>query len=315
MVTLADLPQQQHSLQQVAWLESKLKSGRMGQRDAFFVASEMVCHGFDAADKFIDMLAGQTKREDAARFLANLKQKNARLRSWPFRGQVLGNADLRDKLYELDTHIALKGSRHPDKALIVHTTMYNNFGISTPLLVSGLLELGVSIVILKDSSLFNYLKGANSIGKRLDDISNYIREVQDQLEAKDLYFASYSSGSFASLYAAIMLDGRGYLGFSPITDRSDRGLPPAKFFTPEIRDEVDPRYLINLRELYEAMGCTFPGTLYYGANAFIDRAHARDMALLDTFSAIEIENCAHATVDHLILRGEFLGAFRKLLEL
>lgn len=316
MVTLAEFNEQQHSLQQIARLETMLDSGKMSQRDAFFVASEMVCHGFEKADTFIDMLLPQTSREDAQRFLISLKERNAQLQSWPFREQILKNSDLINRLYELDTHLAFKGSRHPEKVLVIFTTMYNNFGISTALLMSGLLQFGVSIVILKDSSFYTYLKGAKSIGKRLDDVTVYIREVQEQLEGKDLYFASYSSGAFAALYSAITLDARGYLAFSPITDRSEApGLPPAKFFTPEIRDEIDPRYLINLRDLYEAMGRSFPGMLYYGSNAFIDSAHARNMGQLDTFTAIEIEKCAHNTVDRLIQRGDFLETFRKLLEL
>lgn len=218
------------------------------------------------------------------------------------------------KLYETDGYFFSKGAQHPEKLLVIFTTMYNNFQISNVVLYALLKEFGVSVLMLKDCSYFNFLNGVTGLGTDINAVVNGISALASENNISELYLTGFSSGGYSSLYASLLLPCSGYLGFSVMTDLSKgSSLFPGKFFTDDVRKQIDERHLINLRVLADATNDRVSRELFFGADIESEGAHALNMAGLSNLKTTKVEDCRHQTVKTLIENGAFSDCLRDLL--
>jgi hypothetical protein len=218
------------------------------------------------------------------------------------------------KLYEIDGFFFSKGSSRPEKLLVVFTTMFNNFRISNAVLYALLKEFGVSVLILKDCTYFNFLNGVSGLGTNICSLAKGISALASENHISEIFITGFSSGGYASLYASLLLPCSGYLGFSVPTDLSGGSrLFPGKYFRDEVRREIDDKDLINLRTLAEAVNDHVPREIVFGELSISDAAHASSMAGLANFKITTLEKCGHQTVGALIENHAFLDCLRKLL--
>jgi len=306
----------QHSLDQLQLLNRLSVNPRLTGRDVLFLTTQLVLHGAPLAERAIARLAETIPHPSVLDHAAMLGRVERELRALPHRERVLGDRRLHNALYHRSGFVLTRGSRHPEKLLVVFTTMYNNFDISNAMLQALLLEFGISILIVKDCTAHNYLRGVAGLGDTIDQVADGIRRIAADLGARKLYHTGFSSGSYGSLYASLLTGSDGWLGFAAVTDLSEgSAVPPPKFFDVATRRSIDPIWLRNLRDLVEARGSDFRGTIYTGDTPVIDLAQAGNMAGLDTVTVVTLPRCSHSTPLRLIEEGRFRGVLSELLEL
>lgn len=305
-----------HSLEQLQLLNELGAKPQLTGNEALFLTTQLVLHGARYAEGAIDRLTAAIQHPSLQQHAAMLRRVESALRALPHRERMLTDTKLRHALYRVEGHVLLRGTKHPQKLLVVFTTMYNNFDISNPMLMAFLLEFGVSVLILKDCTPHNYLRGVTGLGKAIDEVADGIRRIAASIGAKQIYYTGFSSGSYGSLYASLLNDGAGWLGFAAVTDLSDgSAVPPPKFFDSSVRSEIDPMWLRNLRPMVEAKGASFRGAIYTGDTPVIDVAHARNMEGLDSLAIVTLPQCSHGVPTRLIEEGRFQGVLSDLLEL
>lgn len=306
----------QHSLDQLRLLNQLSANPKLTGRDALFLTTQLVLHGAPQAERAIARLAAAIPHPSVQEHAAMLGRVDRELRALPHRERVLADPKLRNALYQRRGYILTRGATRPDKLLVVFTTMYNNFDIANPMLHALLLEFGVSILMVKDCTPYNYLKGVSGLGDTIETIAAGIVRIAAEIGARDIYYTGFSSGSYGSLYAALLTGCAGWLGFAAVTDLSTGStVPPPKFFDTVTRGAIDPAWLRNLRPMVEEKGAAFRGSIYTGDTPVIDLAHARNMAGLDNVDVVELPRCSHSTPLRLIEEGRFRGTLSELLQL
>jgi hypothetical protein len=304
----------QHSIEQRAFVERLTASiDSLPLSMGMFVGTQVVMHGLDQADEIIWRLRASLKHPDALDYVDELCRQLSfikDLKHWP---SVKNDLSLMSKLYETEGFFFSKGSRYPQKLLVVFTTMFNNFRISNALLYAMIKELGVSTLILKDCTYFNFLNGISGLGANISSITQAISSLAREHRISEIFVTGFSSGGYASLYASFLLPCAGYLGLSVPTDMS-RGstLFPGKYFRDEVRNKIDEKDLINLRVLAESTNDHVPRQLIFGEKSAGDSAHACNMAGLPNLKIVKL-NSGHQTVGALIEDRAFLDWFQRLL--
>lgn len=303
----------QQSFAQLKMIEEMRSSASLSLRDDLFVVTQMVVHGQPLADANLRRLAGRSDHQGFQAYVRKLRDADRIISRTRRLNYVRDQPALWEKLYSLDQPVVVTGQKQPDKLLVIFVTMYNNFNISNVVLIAMLMELGVSILVMKDCTSFNYLKGAAGMGHDLSSTADRIKALSLKLGASRLYFAGFSSGSYAALHASLRLDAAGYLGFSAVTDLSAQSAcPPPKFFTDEIRRRIAPADLRNLREMVLEASAAYSGTIHYGERSEIDSAQAVNMRDLPNFQVVRIADCGHDVPLHLISKNQFYGKFSDL---
>lgn len=304
-----------HSLEQVEAIENAVRHGKMATGQAVWIAIELVTHGSPQARDFLQILRNQSNHPDVLRYVERLEKHAEFIRAIPGIAEIQGNLALRAELYKLGGFFFSRGDRQPEKLIVVFTTMYNNFYLSNLVFYAFLKQFGLSILILKDCSFFNYLKGVTGLGNDIEQVTDNIALLARRERISDIRITGFSSGGYASFYAACLLPCSRYLGFSLLsTDFSkDSQLYPGKFFTDEVRSHIPEKCLTNLRQLFLARGHPIKGELYYGENSNSDIEHAKNLAGLPDLTFTSIPNCAHQSVAALMERGELSDCFRRLL--
>jgi len=224
------------------------------------------------------------------------------------------NEKLVSEMYSLDKAYFERGEIHPKKLLVVFTTMYNNFYVSNLVLLSMLQELGVSVLILKDASVFNYLRGTSDFGDDLEATAIRIQELQTAQEINEVYVTGFSSGGYASLFISSLINCSGYLGFSIRSDLSPQStLHSGKFFTEDVRRKISPRWLTDLRKTLLEKDGGVSRKLFFGAGSNLDAGHAKHLIGVKGLSIYGIENCGHVTPAPLLIKNLFQEEFRRLI--
>jgi hypothetical protein len=304
----------QQSFAQLKMIEDMRKSDSLSLRDDLFVVTQLVVHGQPLADVNLRRLAGRSDHRGFQSYVRKLRDADRIISRTRRLKYVREQPDLWEKLYSLDQPVLVIGKKQPDKLLVIFVTMYNNFNISNVVLIAMLMELGVSILLLKDCTSFNYLKGAAGMGRNLSGLADRIKALSLKIGASRLYFAGFSSGTYAALHASLELEAIGYLGFSAVTDLSAQSAcPPPKFFTDEVRRRIAPADLRNLRDMVQNEGPQYFGTIHYGERSEIDSAQALNMRDLRNFQVIRIADCGHDVPLHLISQNRFYDAFSDLI--
>ena len=299
----------QHSSAQLDKLNKLFEQGKISATESLFLATEASQHGHPKALSFIDILQKQLKKKEVQDYLSSLKLQTQFINSIPGWGTVKANQEVLRKLYELNGYNFIKGSTYPDKLIIVFTTMYNNFYMSNPVFVAFLLQFGVSILILKDATRFNYLNGVKGLGGNLSEVAEKIKSIIAKERIQDVVITGFSSGGYSSLLFSCLVPCRRYLGFSIRSDFSDHSsLQSAKFFTNEVREKVDKRWLVNLKEMLTISQSQCRRDIYVGQNTPIDIEHADNLRQINNVHIHEL-SCGHITLAPLMENEELTRVF------
>ena len=185
------------------------------------------------------------------------------------------------------------------RTAIVFTTKYNNFYISNLVLAAVLVQSGCSVLFLKDTSNFGFLKGISGFG---GDWESSMRLLTSWVagRAGPLSVVGFSSGGYAALLAAIILKPDRCAGFSVRTDLSTgSALPGPLFISIKDREEIPLNLLQSLTPLISES--EFPFSLYAGNEDKVDIAHADAVSHLPNVSLRVFPNTAHISVRPLFL--------------
>jgi hypothetical protein len=280
---------------------------------AMFIATQIVMQGSDHAAGKIQRLRAGLNHPDALNYVDRLCRQLDFIQNFKFWPDVKNDNALMLKLYETEGFFFSKGTRYPQKLLVVFTTMFNNFSISNALLYALIKELDVSVLILKDCTYFNFLNGISGLGTDIYSITKAISSLAKEHHISEIFVTGFSSGGYASLYASFLLPCAGYLGLSVLTDFSrESTLFPGKYFKDEVRQKIDKKYLLNLRNLADSTNDRVPREIVFGESSAVDAAHASNMAGLPNLKIRKL-NSGHQTVGALIEDHTLLDCFRKLL--
>jgi hypothetical protein len=305
---------EQHSLEQITSIEQELREPKLSWNKALFVATQLVVHGSERADEFVRRVGRQIDHPDAQQFIGRLSKQAKFIRSIPGLDEISSDQALRSQLYKLDGVFFARGEQHPEKLLVVFTTMYNNFYVSNLVLFAMLRHLGVSILVLKDSSLFNYLNGIVGFGSDIEQVSQNVLSLAQREKISEIYITGFSSGGYASLISSYFLPCAGHLGFSVASDLSHNSvISPPKFFTEAVRKGIDQKWLKNLKA--DLLRSTeFPRRdIFFGQDYKLDAAHAKNLEGIPGTTVIGLRDCGHLTVASLMESERLTSTFRSLL--
>ncbi|MCB2077112.1 MAG: hypothetical protein KDE55_05360 [Novosphingobium sp.] len=297
----------QHSIARLEELETAIRKPHIALREAVFLADRLVAHVHPMAPAFVDVLEKQATHKNVVE-LADLLRRCWNNAAKYFRYEQLSPAE-RERYYAFDGALLLKRGTSA-KLLVVWTTMFNNFYLSNAALATILGQLDCSILLLKDSTHFNYLKGVRNFAPDLFSIGPAIVQLAQKEGFEAIYHAAYSSSGYAALYTALSTPSRGYLGFSPWVDmRAGSPLPAPFYFSEEVREKVDPSLMFDLKPLLANADPSVPRTIIYGTNNWRDSANAKYVEELDTVDVIALAKTSHNTVMPYLADDRLLEPF------
>jgi len=304
----------QQSLEQIAFIEKLVRQDRLTWEDALFVATELVKHGSPNARHVLNNYKKQLGYPHHQHYLELLIKHDNFISSISGLREIQGDRRLFSELYKLDGYLFLRGDNHPEKLLVVFTTIFNNFYISNCVLYAILRNFGISVLFLKDPSLFVYLNGVSGFGDNIEQVAQNVVDLARRERISEVYITGFSSGGYASLFASCLLPCSGYLGFSIASDLSEgSAIDPGKLFTQAVRTNIDKKYLINVKNFISEEKKTVERRLYVGELSDFDRAHAANLSELPGIKLNLLRNCNHQTVEALMRDGSLTDVFHQLL--
>lgn len=305
----------QHSENQLQHLYvlNQKKDSRNWNEDFFLVASA-AGQGLPQFNEILPAVQSKYDSVSVQKTLQSLAMQWQAIQTIPLLKQNQANKILVSQMYALDEVYFERGKKFPQKMIVIFTTMYNNFYVSNLVLLSLLQELGISILILKDASQFNYLRGAKGFGENPQGILKHIEKLRTDEGIREVYITGFSSSGYISLYISTQIECDGYLGFSIRSDLSaDSNMHSGKFFTKEIRKLIDEKWLVNLKPLLLTGQSNTPRKIFFGAEAKIDAAHARHLQDVRNMNITSIGGCGHVTPAPLLAQNRLLSEFDKLI--
>ena len=301
-----------HRPESLDLLDSRLKQPDLNLQQLVEVADDFVGHGHRDAPLAIERMraAGGNSRLDGYGRYLEAAWKSLREDYQPENQP----AEQLDEFYRLNGFVIVRPPVPSKKLLVLFTTMFNSFGISTAAAVSIIANTGVNILVLKDSTFNFWGKGVAGLSSDFAGIATGIQSVADKLGADSIYISGFSSGGYAALLTSLMLPCRGYLGFSQWTDKSDNSplLQSNSIFTVDQLADQNPQLRVNLRPLLEKANPNVPRTLIYGGQRPNDVAHARNLEGLNTIKVICRPKASHNVIVPLVSKKELEPVFRQL---
>ena len=290
-------------------------------RDKLSAAELHVAYGLaDQADRAIEaaraamQAQGVTPAAPAARLIERLDTINRRFREAQLAAKVNALGTFGARLLDNKEEVVLSVARRSRTLLVVFSTMHNNFWVSCPVLHCLLPTGTVSVLYLKDPREMMYLCGLQTYGATFAALADGIRSVARELAINDIRVAAFSSGGYAALLMASLLEANAYLGFSVRTDLSPTSpLPTDRYVMRKALRDAAAAHLIDLKPMLRERASPKRGILYYGNLARIDVAHARHLADLPDFIVKEVPNTWHNTIVTLLADGTFEGILRRFL--
>lgn len=306
--------QHQHSPGQHALLRELANKRDRTRLESFFLVTQLGAQGVPEFKTLNARLQQQYTHQDAQAYLETLRTQWNAIQEIETFQQCLKDAELMRTMYELDKPYFETGEKHPKIALVLFTTMYNSFYFSNLVMLALLRELGVSLLFLKDTSRFNYLKGIPGFTNNFSTSTASIAEFLKDKGVQDIFIAGYSSSGFASLLMSSKIQNRGYLGFSIRSDYSDETtLPLDKLMTREILSMLDQEVRVDMAKILTEKEDGIQRKVIYGLDSEIDVAHARHLASVPGMHLSEIENCGHLTPAPLLVNNQLLEEFKSLI--
>lgn len=290
-----------HSLEQLQEMV-KLTSSANLDPNSFFIATELSMHGYaDLSTTYIEEIKNSRARAARNPYLRYLGNINNNLSKYNISEQISHNSELFERLLGFDTLFFEGGP----KLIIVFATMYNNFGVSFPVLHSMLLGQGLSILYIKNPNVDMYCSGSPKLGNSIDEMGRALKKFVLDHKFEKVSVAGFSSGGYAALLCAAIIGADVFIGFGIRTDWS-RG---SELLFSEGRaapDGIDylSNTLVNMRN-YHSVDRIRRGILYYGALDGSDVSHAENMRGKDNFELIPVENAQHNVINYLVSIGKF----------
>lgn len=302
-----------HSLEQIALIQQLAREPRISARDAMFLASQLVNHGFAHAGDFVGRLRNDLRSTPANDYLTQLTRRHAAIQSLPCLKKVQSDGEAVGQLLDSTGYAFRPGSFRRDTAIVIFTTVFNNFGVSNVVTDAFFAQLGVSRLFLKDGTDFSYFRGVRGLADTLGDLPGAVADLLESHGIRETIVTGFSSGGYASLHFATSRRYAGYVGYAIYTDISDASPLMIPEFLERVRDRVAPEYYVDLKPRLAADPHAVPCKLFFGKGDVGDRVHA--MHLIDCPT---VEVTCHADGGHdvtlpLIADGMFLEPFEQLL--
>jgi hypothetical protein len=301
----------QHSPGYLAALDETARTGRFQRKYALVTSEALLANVHPATPKFIEFLETQSSHSDFQNHVRILRKSFELLRPI-FQLERLSDED-RAIFYGLDNPVFIRrpASR---KLLVIFSTIYNNFYFSNAATVALLSQLNCNMLVLKDSSSFNYLHGAKGFGGSLFEIGGAITALAERHGLERIYICGFSSSGYAALYTSLTIPCRGYLGFShPVDLSTNSPLPPPRFFTEEVRAKADPATLLDLRPYLVDADPSVDRQYYYSKLDWRESPHGAYVSGLDTIAAIGSSDAGHNLIAPMLAAGTLLPAFVRLI--
>jgi len=302
-----------HSLAQLELLRRMAEQPDLPARDALFLATQLVNHGFTEAGPLVAGLRAQIPDKPVQHFLARLARRDAAIQALPQLPALRADPAAVEQFYATDGYVFRPGTVRGDLAIVIFTTRCNNFSVSNLVLDALLGELGLARLYLKDGSADLYLAGVHGLAATLRELPEAIARLLAAHGVRPSVVTGFSSGGYASLYAAMRLRPHGYIGFSVCTDLSvASGLPQRKMFS-ALHGRAPADLLLDLRPEIARTGGRL--TLCYGMRDPIDRAHAEHLAPCPGVTLRAHAEANHALPVWLLEEGRLLAPFQDMLDM
>lgn len=307
----------QHSVSQIKRIAEALVAGKekpLSLSEDLHIATELVQHGSPRAKNFINQIEKKVSNDLVNNYLRKLLLQLEFIQSIPNLTNVLSNENLLQSLYRLNGFFFERGAKYPNKMIVVFTTMFNNFYLSNPVLYALLSQFGITLLVLKDATRFNYLNGVDGFAQNPHEIANQITLLARAKKIDEIYITGFSSGGYVSLLCSSLINCRGYLGFSITSDLSKNStLKPGKYFTNDVSSKVSPMWLADLGAYLVIRRDLVNRKIYYGINSPRDKSHAINLSDVPNLSTISIADCDHHSIAALIENKELTNVFEETL--
>jgi hypothetical protein len=308
------LEKEYHSLSQLGEIQRLYNSSNLSIREALFVTTQLVNHGYPEAQGAIDVLRSKLPQEAAQEYLNQLQKRHAAVQAVPNLLQILGDEKAVRALYETSGFVFRPGSTRSSVAVVIFTSKFNNYHLANPILDSLLSNLGVARLFLKDTTSSVYFNGVNGLSQSLQALPGAIQELLTQEGCKQAIVTGFSSGGYAALYTALHMENIGYAGFATHTDISASSRLPALRLYNAARKETSAECFLDICARLGESGDKPKIKLYYGGKDALDRAHALHLSGLENVNVFEVANAGHHVTSALMERGELQLPFVEFLE-
>jgi pimeloyl-ACP methyl ester carboxylesterase len=284
----------------------------LSPRDAVMTATQLVNHGFAEAPEMIARLRRQLSNIAVQEYLDQIENRFRAIAALRHRDGIMVDRQLMHRLYHPEEPVFVRNPSGNGSLMLALATKFNNFQVSNAIFSAVLLELGYSVLILKDCTDFGYLKGVAGLGTDPEALARWVEGFMARQGLDQLHIAGFSSSGFAALLISAMLHCDGCICFSPLTDLGPgSGLPQPGYLTQALRQQIDGRFLCNLATRFETERQITPRTIVFGDQSAADGRHARNLQHLPELRLIEVENCGHQTPGALLERGQLLDVLRQ----
>lgn len=301
-----------HNLLQVQKLRDMARAPVLSPRDAVMTATQLVNHGFAEAPEMIARLRRQLSNIAVQEYLDQIENRFRAIAALRHRDGIMADRQLMHRLYHPEEPVFVRNPSGKGGLMLALATMFNNFQVSNAIFAAVLLELGHSVLILKDCTDFGYLKGVPGLGTDPEALARWVEGFMARQGFDQLHIAGFSSSGFAALLVSAMLRCDSCICFSPLTDLAAGSLlPQPGYLTQALRQQIDARFLCNLATRFEKGELVTPRTIVFGDQSAADGRHARNLLGLPGMQLVEVENCGHQTPGTLLERGRLLDVLRQ----
>lgn len=302
----------QHGLKSITHLERLQRKPDLNRRLLLRMTSELVAHGHKDAILALDKSRATFPSPGIQAHCDELQKAWNSIRKY-YRLEDLDEIKIQ-KIYRKNVHFRMKGSGNGKSLIVIFTTMFNNFWMSTASLAYMLSAFAGHILVLKDATRCNYFNGAGRFAANIPEIAAGISQAARTVGADRIYVSGFSSGGYAALLTSLLLPScAGYLGFSHMVDRSARSLlPQGGIMSEELKASFDQRWFCDLKELLQDADRAVPRTLIYGGLSEHDTAHARHLEGLDSIRLACLPDAEHNTILKLLASDSLHGMFEEL---
>lgn len=308
-----DLEKECHSLEQLGEIKRLYNSSNLSVREALFVVTQLVNHGFSEASGAITTLRAKLPREATGEYLNRLERRHAAIQSLPELKSILADEQVMRALYATSGFIFRPGTTRANIAVVVFTSKFNNYHISNVVFDALLARLGVARLFLKDTTASIYLRGVHGLCDDLHALPATIQNLLLQNGCEQSIITGFSTGGYAALYTAINMRHIGYAGFSTHTNIAPSSRLPMYNVFADLREQQPASSLLDLAGLLSSSQTQAEYRLYYGEKDPLDRAHALHLSNRSGVSAFEVENSGHQVTSTLMERKELAKPFEDFL--
>lgn len=303
-----------HSLDQLGKIMALYRSPQLSPRDALFLATQLVNHGYAEAGPVLDRLQHQIRSEAARDYLARLVMRHRAIQSLPGLKPVFTDQEAMMKLYDTEGYLFRPGTGRADTAVVIFTTIFNNYNFSNAVLDAVLSGLGVSRLYLKDKTRYIYLRGVKGLAEDLRELPRALMQLLRDKGISRYVITGFSSGGYPSLYVARRMDPLAYVGYSIYTDVSAEAQVESPAMFDKIRSDVPSDLLMSPSDLLGLQSTAFPCTIYYGEKSALDTAHAELLRGHAGIDVIGLKDSHHQVTSFLLEEGRFTEPFQRYVE-